>query len=366
MIASPIVGKVQSIFGRVNMIKYGLLLVGLPFLGYFLINKIDSTLIFIFIFLALRSVQGIGNSMWQTAIYAILTSEYPKHTHIAVGILETSSGIGLALGPVAGTLIYEVGGIDAPFLTFCIVLVLLSLFLKRFMPSNDQRETEEEPTKNKISYFKLLSSSNVIFANLSVLLSVLQYVFIDPVLAYYLHEEFHLGYEDSAYFFFALGIGNMIGCLIAPLTSKCVNNKASLMISSIFLGVITMTYSSSYVLHLPKNTYIIISGLFLGGLINAYLIIPTMDEMLKDSQERLNLDEDNKELNDAWSGLFNMSYSAGEILGPLIGNLLFTFTNFSITCDIIGCLLILFGFVYFVVHKMTNKASKISNSNQKI
>ena len=250
----------------------------------------------------------------------------------------------MALGPVAGTLIYEVGGIDAPFLTFFIVLVLLSLFLRRFMPSDDQRQIEEEPTKNKISYLKLLSSSSVIFANLSVLLSVLQYVFIDPVLAYYLHEEFHLGYEDSAYFFFALGIGNMIGCLIAPLTSKCVNNKASLMISSIFLGVITMTYSSSYVLHLPKNIYIIISGLFLGGLINAYLIIPTMDEMLKDSQERLNLDEDNKELNDACSGLFNMSYSAGEILGPLIGNLLFTFTNFSITCDIIGCLLILFGF----------------------
>lgn len=92
-----------------------------------------------------------------------------------------------------------------------------------------------------------------------------------------------------------------------------------------------MFYGESYVLQLPPNLAVLAVGLFFAGVFNAYLVIPTMKEMIEASKEELNLDEKDESLNDMCSGLFNMFFAAGEICGPLLGNFIYTQTDFATT-----------------------------------
>jgi len=92
-----------------------------------------------------------------------------------------------------------------------------------------------------------------------------------------------------------------------------------------------MMYCPSSILQLPYNIYLVLLGLLLAGITNAHLVIPPMDEMIEAGMEQYGLDTKSDALSDACSGLFNMSFATGEILGPLIGNLLYTNTNFIVT-----------------------------------
>lgn len=43
-----------------------------------------------------------------------------------------------------------------------------------------------------------------------------------------------------------------------------------------------------------------------------------------------------------------MSFALGEVFGPLIGNYLYTKTDFAITCDLTGIALVVYAIVYFL------------------
>mmetsp|Transcript_10179 Transcript_10179/g.11611 ORF Transcript_10179/g.11611 Transcript_10179/m.11611 type:complete len:123 (+) Transcript_10179:335-703(+) len=119
-IFSPLVGKYQMKLGRRNMCRWGMIIVALPFLGFYLNNFVQNSTFFIAIFMMMRLIQGIGTGMVQTSAYSILTLAYPTRINFVVGCIETSAGIGLSLGPVFGTILYEVGGVAFPFVLFLI------------------------------------------------------------------------------------------------------------------------------------------------------------------------------------------------------------------------------------------------------
>ena len=134
-IASPIIGKFQLAIGRRNVVSLGMVIVGVPFLGFAFINYAHSSHVFIGGFILFRIIQGMGASLSQTATYAILTLTYPNNVNFVVGWIETSAGIGLSLGPVIGSLLYEIGGIDTPFLTFFHNLIIYRYTFKIFSTS---------------------------------------------------------------------------------------------------------------------------------------------------------------------------------------------------------------------------------------
>lgn len=46
-ITSPIIGKYQYLIGRRNVARWGMLIVGVPFLGFYLINFAHSSIVFV-------------------------------------------------------------------------------------------------------------------------------------------------------------------------------------------------------------------------------------------------------------------------------------------------------------------------------
>ena len=58
---------------------------------------------------------GIGSGINSTASIAIIATNYKKDRVKAIGMLESSSGIGLLLGPLFGAILYSIGGYLLPF-----------------------------------------------------------------------------------------------------------------------------------------------------------------------------------------------------------------------------------------------------------
>lgn len=109
-IASPLVGIYLASHGRRNFLVIGTLLMFVANAGFVLMHYINHTEIFIAMFVLLRIIQGIGTGIIQTANYAILSVIYPKTLENAISNLESAAGFGLCFGPLAGVLIFSVGG----------------------------------------------------------------------------------------------------------------------------------------------------------------------------------------------------------------------------------------------------------------
>lgn len=288
---SPVVGKYQYQFGRRNMSRWGMLIVGIPFLGFYLNNYSTSGTMFIAVFMLMRAIQGIGTSMVQTSAYAMLTLTYPQNISFVVGCLETSAGLGLSFGPVIGTILYEFGGLTLTFLSFCVLCTFIGLVIKNLIPDSvDNVEDDEAETEiNEVSYTSLLSNRRILFANMCVFLAVFQYAFIDPLLANYMNRKFGIGYETSGYFFLALGLGYTLSCFLVHITSKHVTNMRISIISAILLGIFTMGYGASNILQLSPSMVSMTIALLLAGFANSHLVIPPMDEMINVGSEDVSI-----------------------------------------------------------------------------
>ncbi|CAI2367531.1 unnamed protein product [Moneuplotes crassus] len=345
----PIVGKYLYTLGRRNMCKWGMIVVAVPSLGFFLNNYTTNSTLYIAIFMTMRVIQGIGTSMVQTSSYSILTLIYPSEINFAVAYIETSAGLGLSLGPVVGTILYEFGGSAAPFLTFFVICLIIGLVIKRLIPEFVD-EIQEDFTENEIikpKYSELLSNKRILFACLCVFIAVFQFAFIDPILAEYVENAFNFKPQTSGYFFLALGLGYMVSCIVSPMYLDYFSNMRVAMLSCFLLGVLTMFYSSSYILwFLTPNMLVLAMALLLAGIANSHLMITPMEEMIEGAKD-LN-DSESEGINDMCSGLFNMFFALGEIFGPMIGNLVFSICDFPTICDALGLICMIFAVIYFL------------------
>lgn len=270
-IFSPIIGKKQYKLGRRNILQYGLCVIGIPFFGYFMLQYCSNAILFILIFICLRLIQGVGTSMAQTPILAILTLTYPDRVNFVVGCLETAAGLGLTLGPLCGTILYNIGGLKLPFLTFFVILTITGLFVRQIIPDTVEEAEDDEVDTSKISYIELLSDKRIFFANLSVLLGLVSYTFIDPVLANHLHDEYGLSYENSGYFFLAIGCGYMSSSLLVNITTRKLENRHICMICAVLCGLFTMLYTKSEVLNNFSNIHTTLIALILSGMTISHL-----------------------------------------------------------------------------------------------
>ena len=279
----PVVGKNQNRLGRRNMARYGMLIVGLPFLGFYLLEYVSNSVLFIVIFIFMRILQGVGTSMFQTSTYAMVTLAYPRNVNFVVGCIETSSGLGLGLGPFIGTIFYQLYGAPMMFITFFTLCTTIGIFIKSFIPESvDNSKTRSVKVKNnKLSYSRLLSNKRILFANLCVFLVNFHFTFLDPLIGHYLHKNFDLGYEVSGYFFLMLGLGYTLSCGFVHIPLKYLSNMRMSIAASLLLGLCTMAYGLSGKMQLEASVVTLAVAMFFGGYLDSHLYIPQMNEMIE-------------------------------------------------------------------------------------
>lgn len=128
---SIIAGKYMNKFGRKKILTIGLFLTGL---GTLLIGMLDfggkqETIIISF---CSRIMAGIGAGMSMTSSSAILVLEYPTEIDRVISWFEASSGLGLLLGPIVGSLL-SLYKISVSFTILGLVFILFSLFVHRYL-----------------------------------------------------------------------------------------------------------------------------------------------------------------------------------------------------------------------------------------
>src|SRR6185312_8888278 len=95
-------------------------IIGLGSLTY--VEETSTFVIFSFIW---EFLCGIGAGVNATSTFAIVATHYKEEREKAIGMIESSSGVGLLMGPFFGAILYSIGGYTAPFYTICKIKSLL-------------------------------------------------------------------------------------------------------------------------------------------------------------------------------------------------------------------------------------------------
>ena len=72
------------------------------------VDLLPANWLFPTICVLLRCTEGLGTAMFSTAIFAVLPLFFPNSVATIVGLFEMASGLGFALGPPLGGVLYQV------------------------------------------------------------------------------------------------------------------------------------------------------------------------------------------------------------------------------------------------------------------
>ena len=132
--ASPMIGKMITSRGRRPLIRLGVLLMGVSFIAYGLIDYIEDNTIYICLSFIIRLLQGFSSSSIQTTCYSICTNFYPDKKEALVGYIEAVTGIGMIMGPIIGSILYSMGGFSFTFYVFGSIFLVTSFYIYKIFP----------------------------------------------------------------------------------------------------------------------------------------------------------------------------------------------------------------------------------------
>lgn len=152
IVFSPLCGSVIRITGRVNLIIIGIVIMGLSFIAFGLISTyIEDVNLFIGLSLLARFLQGMASGLLQTTMYSITANFFPNNKEEMIGYIEAVTGVGLGLGPLIGSALFEAGeftvfgGYNFIFYSFGTLLLFSSLFVKHFFPASIENFEKKAP-----------------------------------------------------------------------------------------------------------------------------------------------------------------------------------------------------------------------------
>lgn len=140
VIVSPVIGKIVSRIGFANLIAVGLILMGISIIpiGFLPDIQNDHTMIALAIFL--RALQGAASASINSTCYSLAANKYADNVTVIVGLLECFSGVGLVIGLLGGSILYEGMGYRAVYTIFGSLLLVLALVTRVLFAQIEKRE----------------------------------------------------------------------------------------------------------------------------------------------------------------------------------------------------------------------------------
>ncbi|XP_023209760.1 MFS-type transporter SLC18B1-like [Centruroides sculpturatus] len=302
MVMSPIFGKLVSkiIFLLSNELTYLHLYLLFNYYLKFLDKLTDLTLFTVFCFIV-RIFEAVGAAAFTTASCTYVFSMFPDDIGTVFGIIETSIGIGMSLGPAIGGSLYALGGYGLPFFILGSVVVInipISWLLLRNISSMPNDET------STTTYLQLLSIPKVWIVCVILMVAAQTQGFLDPTLEPHMRQDF----EDRNSFDMWSACYAITWFLdappVSPPTAEGLNDICEMISINECLAAVTAL-----------------------GISFAFAFIPSFECILLAAIEK-GLG-DNLVTYSKVSGLWNSVYSLGEVIGPALGGILMDFFGFS-------------------------------------
>ncbi|KAG1666547.1 Fumarylacetoacetate hydrolase domain-containing protein 2 [Nymphon striatum] len=298
----------------------------------------------------MRFIQGAGSGALQTSLYAFITTEFADRVSSAAGFLEMAFGVGYALGPLLGGLLYTAGGFPLPFIVtacMCFVMVPVSWFL---LPVSVLHEKDQSLSASKSS-LRLLTIPSIYLPLSVVILAMgnLAYIFM----AYPLQAS--KDFDASPSFMGLLfGVASAEYALVAPLVGFIVDKKGYLTKKQmVIIGDLVIAFAFIFMgpapfLHIDRSLWQLAGTLvlFLIGQCSAY--VPSFGFCVDEARYSIfssfynrNIklkDADEAELKGMISGLMSTTSVVGAFIGPVLGGVFLDHFGWSWTAVILSAL----------------------------
>ena len=137
IVCSPFVGRTILCVGNTNMISLGITTMGLAFIFFGFIPRLDDMTSILTLGFILRFIQGASSAFVQTTCYSIATNEFPDQKEKVVGWVEAMTGLGLITGPIVGSTLYALLGYSGTFFLYGSFLLILSFVIKMNFPEHN-------------------------------------------------------------------------------------------------------------------------------------------------------------------------------------------------------------------------------------
>ncbi|KAJ1501374.1 hypothetical protein HMI54_008254 [Coelomomyces lativittatus] len=289
-------------------------------------------------YLCLRILQGVSAAGSWTVGLALASDAFSTHQlGTIMGIVLGAMHFGYTAGPTIGGLLFDSLGTLALSIFF-ILMTLFALLFRLFVVDQCTEALKSIPPRStpKKTMFQLLWSPPICMNGWIILVLATITAGLDAHLSTWLTQEYQLSVSEAGFTFLAISIP---GLVLSPLVGYLCDRYS---LSKILLiGLSGFSIITPFV-GLPKSYPWTVAVLAIFGCFNPIALSPTLPDMgdyIRQVQP---------ESSSQVYSVFNMAFSLGMLLGPLIQGYIYVSVNFFMslmTFAIVGLLtLVLYGF----------------------
>lgn len=251
-----------------------------------------------------RFLQGASAAASWTAGLSLIAENYVQKRLQMMSLVLMGSTVGSILGPLAGGILYELGGYILPFI-IAGCLLFVDINLRIFLLPKDKSKN----TSNEIpALLKLICKKTIFIPALTVALAAMSWGIIEPIFPVQLNN---LGVSPGF-----IGVIFTISTIIYGFSAPLVNWLANkLTISNVIvLGTFAMAICLPW-LGFFQNVYLSSGMLFLTSICYALMFNPT-STALADAVDQLGLS-----CYSATYAIYNIAYSVGQMLASVFDSI---------------------------------------------
>lgn len=179
----------------------------------------------------------------------------------------------------------------------------------------------------------------------------LEVVFIDfyqALLSLHLQNTFNSSEIEIGFIFAAPSLAYIISTQVVYLLLQKFPFRRLVMFASLVLTVLALVLAGpSPLLGLPNSLTLLVTGLLLTGLSNAFAFIPVFSEAHEAMIENYHFSEENELLSDKTAAIYGLFYSLGSVLAPIFGGAFGSFYGYRLTCDFVALIAAAFTAFFF-------------------
>ena len=338
---SLIFGKYMRFWGRKKLLLMGMMLLIIGFIMFAVIDFTMNQGVFLALSLIGRAIQGLGLSAYTSVSYAYLPLLYSmEELPQKIGYMEATTGIGMLIAPIFGSLLYSALGYQSPFYFMAGIIFIFSPWLIRSLPPDD---IVSKTDKKLLSLKKLLSKRKIFLTYGLSAITMGGISFLEPVFANYL-QTFDLSVIEIGLVFSLGTLSYTLFLIFLGGFTKKIKRNLLMAAGGIFFVISFILIAPQEIIGLPKKIGVVCAGMVVLGYGATLTVLPVIPEFMSLCEE---VYPDQKiAVGDMSSGMFDSSILVGSLFGPIISGYLTNGLGFENACSIFA----LGTFCYIIIY----------------
>ena len=353
---SPFAAKDLPIAGSKLMVVLSSVALSSVLFLFAFVDRIDDWSTFFGLCLAIRVVQGVATGAGKVSTYSIVVGALPENIGLASGVIHFSGGVGYALGPAMGGLLFHYAGFASIFYIGSALLMVDAVVLLLVLPSEEGKLSSVLLARD-VSYGSLLRLPWVWIVLVAVFIGNSMVGYIEPTYPVYLKQSFGLSSVYSGTGLFIWGVAYSI---TSPLVGLCADRwprpRFFLMAGLFVLTVACQLAGPASFLPFPHSLGLGYFALFLMAAGSSLIITsasPCLFQAVGDGGH-----PDPVSCRAPLAGLFRACMAFGYGMGPILGSTMTTVLGFPDATSLLGVVALCWGVVTLCVAVVSRQRVK--------